>query len=225
MDVLVVEDDLAIAGPLAEGLRRSGFTPRVVTTGGAALAEPDADVVVLDLGLPDMDGLDVCRALRARSDVPIIVVTARGDEVDKVVGLEIGADDYIVKPFGLRELVARIRAVLRRVPAGDRVAAEEEAGLRSEIGALVVDRRTRRVWLGDDELALTPKEFDLLALRASDPGAVFRRDDIIESVWDRNWFGPTRTIDVHVAALRRKLGEPAWIETVRGVGFRLERQP
>jgi DNA-binding response OmpR family regulator len=171
-------------------------------------------VVLLDLGLPDRDGFDVCRELRARSDVPIIVVTARSEEVDRVVGLELGADDYIVKPFGFRELVARIRAVSRRrVPRVDAPA--------TAVGGLAIDRRTRRVVLTGNELALTPKEFDLLAYLADDPGAVCSRQQLLESVWDPHWYGPTKTLDVHVASLRKKLGDPAWIETVRGVGFRL----
>src|SRR6266516_3964214 len=174
------------------------------------------DVVLLDLGLPDLDGYEVCRRLRARSDVPIIVVTARSDEVDRVIGLELGADDYIVKPFGFRELTARIRAVTRRrTPQG-------EGSLSVvQVGALTIDRRTRRVMLDGDEVPLTPKEFDLLALLAEDPGAVFTRQRILEEVGDPHWYGPTKTLDVHVASLRRKLGDSGWIETVRGVGFRL----
>jgi DNA-binding response OmpR family regulator len=170
--------------------------------------------VLLDLGLPDIDGYDVCRALRARSAVPVIVLTARGEETDRVVGLELGADDYLVKPFGFRELVARMRAVTRRT-----LSAPPERSQR--VGELEVDRRTRRVRVGGDEIPLTPKEFDLLALLAEDPGAVVERQDILETVWDPHWYGPTKTLDVHVASLRRKLGDPAWVETVRGVGYRL----
>ena len=220
VDVLLVEDDPAIARPLAEGLRRAGMAVRHVTTAAAALQADPGDLVLLDLGLPDGDGLDVCRELRARSSVPVIVLTARGDEVDRVVGLELGADDYVVKPFGMRELVARIRAVLRRSATAP---AQPAGGDATEVGALRIDRRARRVHVGGEEVALTPKEFDLLAHLAEDPGAVARREDIIAAVWDRNWYGPTRTIDVHVASVRRKLGDPAWIETVRGIGFRLGR--
>jgi two-component system response regulator RegX3 len=224
--VLVVEDDGAIAGPMLVGLRQAGFDPTLVTTGAAALAADPGDLVLLDLGLPDVDGLDVCRAIRARSAVPIIITTARGEEIDTVVGLEVGADDYLVKPFGMRELVARIRAVLRRAhpaaAAGRSDPAEGGEGALV-VGDLVVDQRGRRVLLGGAEVALTPKEFELLALLASEPGAVFRRDDIIQRVWDHAWFGPTRTIDVHVASLRKKLGDPRWVHTVRGVGFRLDR--
>lgn len=218
MRLLVVEDDRAIAEPMLEGLRREGFAVSWVGTGAEALAAGPSDLVLLDLGLPDMDGYGVCRQLRSGSSVPIIVVTARGAEVDKVVGLELGADDYLVKPFGFRELVARIRAVLRRSeihPASPSLDAPQD------LGALVIDRRTRRVTVDGEEKALTPKEFELLALLAEDPGAVVPRQQILEEVWDPHWYGPTKTVDVHVASLRRKLGHPDWIETVRGVGLRL----
>jgi DNA-binding response OmpR family regulator len=218
MRVLIVEDDDAIASPLAKGLEREGLDADRVGTGEAALkfvAERAVDVVLLDLGLPDRDGFDVCRALRATSDVPIIVVTARSEEVDRVVGLELGADDYIVKPFGFRELVARIRAVARRRP----VPLAQTAS--TDLEGLSIDRRTRRVVVDGNEVALTPKEFDLLAFLAEDPGAVCSRQQVLEEVWDPHWYGPTKTLDVHVASLRKKLGDPRWIETVRGVGFRL----
>jgi DNA-binding response OmpR family regulator len=220
MRVLVVEDDDAIAAPLVRGLTRDGFTVERVATGAGALDAATPDVVLLDLGLPDLDGFEVCRRLRERSDVPIIVVSARGEEVDRVVGLELGADDYLVKPFGFRELVARIRAVTRRT--GGR---RELPGEPLTVGALEVDLRTRRVRVDDREVALTPKEFDLLALLAADPGAVRTRDEILETVWDPHWYGPTKTLDVHVASLRRKLGRPELIETIRGVGFRLRVEP
>ncbi len=223
MRVLIVEDDDAIATPLAKGLVREGLTVDRVETGKDALDRASGtsfDVVLLDLGLPDRDGFDVCRDLRARSDVPIIVVTARSEEVDRVVGLELGADDYIVKPFGFRELVARIRAVARRRGPRPDVGVSERAGATA-LGALQVDRRTRRVALDGRDVALTPKEFDLLAFLAEDPGAVCGRQQVLEEVWDPHWYGPTKTLDVHVASLRKKLGDPGWIETVRGVGFRL----
>jgi DNA-binding response OmpR family regulator len=219
MRVLMVEDDDAIAVPLARGLEREGLVVARASTGAAALLAEGYDVVLLDLGLPDIDGFEVCRRLRASSEVPIIVVTARGDEVDRVVGLELGADDYIVKPFGFRELLARIRAVTRRAQARP-----EELAPRV-VGALTIDRRTHQVMVGDRSIALTPKEFDLLALLAEDPGTVFTRSHILEEVWDAHWYGPTKTLDVHVAAVRKKLGDPAWIETVRGVGFRLVEPP
>ena len=211
----MVEDDDALAEPLVEGLIREGFTVERVATGRDALNRPEPDLVILDLGLPDMDGYAVCQQLRARSPVPILVVTARGAEGDKVLGLELGADDYLVKPFGFRELVARIRAVMRRVPdAGG-------ADGVQELGPLVLDRRSRKVFVEGTEVVLSPKEYDLLALLADDPGAVVNRQTILEEVWDPHWYGPTKTVDVHVASLRRKLGNPEWIETVRKVGLRL----
>jgi DNA-binding response OmpR family regulator len=216
MRILVVEDDDGIAEPLEEGLLREGFEVLRASTGAAALSAPTPDVVLLDLGLPDVDGYTVCRQLRARSSVPILVVTARGEEVDRVIGLELGADDYIVKPFGLRELVARIRAVMRR--AAEQPVPEQQVQV---LGELVVDRRTRRVLVHGEEVMLSPKEFDLLALLAVDPGAVVTRQTILEEVWDPHWYGPTKTVDVHVASLRRKLGHPGWVETVRRVGLRL----
>ena len=217
MHLLVVEDDDGIALPLLDGLRRQGFVVTRAATGSEALRAQEPDMVLLDLGLPDMDGYDVCRQLRGRSAVPILVLTARGDETDRVVGLELGADDYIVKPFGFRELVARIRAVARRSTA--RADAEPEGP--QVLGRLSVDRRTRRVHVDGEEVPLTPKEFDLLALLAEDPGSVLTRQRILDDVWDPHWYGPTKTVDVHVASLRKKLGHPAWIETVRGVGLRL----
>jgi two-component system response regulator RegX3 len=215
MRILLVEDEDTIAEPLAEGLRREGFDVEWAATGGAALEARPADLVLLDLRLPDMDGLDVCRRLREHSEVPIIIVTARGEEADRVVGLELGADDYVVKPFGLRELIARIRAVARRTAL--RGAGQEP--LRS--GGLEVDERARRVRLDERDLELTPKEFDLLAALARDAGAAISRRRLLEEVWETSWYGSSKTIDVHVASLRRKLGDPGWIETVRGVGFRL----
>ena len=216
--ILIVEDDDAIAKPLADGLRREGFEVTRVATGEEALEATLPDLVLLDLRLPGIDGTEVCRRLRARSDVPIIVVTAKGEEVDRVVGLELGADDYIVKPFGFRELLARIRAVMRRVhPGSDRS--------QIHVGELEIDVRGRRVTLAGESLALTTKEFDLLTLLASEQGAVVTRQRILREVWDTEWFGPTKTVDVHVASLRRKLGDPAWIETVRGIGLRLVPQP
>jgi len=218
VQILIVEDDDAIAKPLAAGLEREGFEVTRVATGEDALEAALPDLVLLDLRLPGMDGTEVCRRLRARSDVPIIVVTAKGEEVDRVVGLELGADDYLVKPFGFRELLARIRAVMRRArPGTDRA--------QIHVGALEIDVRGRRAIMGDDALNLTTKEFDLLALLASEQGDVVSRQRILREVWDTEWFGPTKTVDVHVASLRKKLGDPAWIETVRGVGLRLVARP
>jgi DNA-binding response OmpR family regulator len=218
MRVLLVEDDAAIAEPLVEGLGREGFEVAWVETGAAALASPQPDIVLLDLGLPDMDGFAVCHELRKRSSVPIVAVTARGAEVNRVVGLDLGADDYIVKPFGFRELAARMRAVLRRTAPAASAPVPEAVQVLDE---LTIDRRSRRVTVSGTECALTPKEFELLALLARDPGAVVTRQEILEQVWDPHWYGPTKTLDVHVASLRRKLGHPEWVETVRRVGFRL----
>ena len=225
VELLLVEDDDGIADPLIEGLLREGFHVARAATGQEALAAPVPDVVLLDLRLPDMDGYDVCRKLRARSNVAILMVTARGTELDRVLGLELGADDYIVKPFGFRELVARIRAVRRRsqeLAPGNQVAEFPEDLLQVQVlGALTIDRRSRRVLVGAEEVDLTPKEFDLLALLGEDPGAVVPRMVILEEVWGPHWYGPTKTVDVHVASLRRKLGHPDWVETVRRVGLRL----
>ncbi len=217
MKILIVEDEDAIAVPLIEGLAREGYEVTRVATGAAALEAPQPDVILLDLRLPDMDGYDVCRTIRARSDVPIIMVTARGEESDRVIGLELGADDYVVKPFGVRELIARIRAVTRR--AGSTRHDDDAEPLRT--GGLEVDIRARRVIVDGTEIALTVKEFDLLAVLAADAGAVVTRKQLLEQVWETSWYGSTKTIDVHVASLRRKLGEGATVETVRGVGFRL----
>jgi DNA-binding response OmpR family regulator len=208
--VLVVEDDRGIATQLVRGLSRSGYAVEHVTTGGDALSRADADVVLLDLGLPDGDGVDICRRLRQRSGVAIIVVTARGEEPERVLALDAGADDYMVKPFGLAELLARVRAVLRRVHPGDGV-------LRH--GRLAVDVRARKVTVAGREVALTPKEFDILECLAADPGRVVSRQEILDSAWDAHRYGPTKVLDVHVAALRRKLGVP--IEAAYGRGFRL----
>jgi two-component system response regulator RegX3 len=220
--LLLVEDDKAIADTLFEGLTAAGHTVVHVTTGAQALAEHGHDLVLLDLGLPDMDGRDVCRQLRQHSTTPIIMLTARSEEFDRVLGLELGADDYVTKPFSLRELVARIRAVGRRtgdgVPGGD----DRDAANPQVIGSMELDRRTRRVRIDGDEIALTAKEFDLLAFLANDVGAVHTRTEILEAVWDSHWYGPTKTVDAHVASLRKKVGDHGWIEAVRGVGFRLE---
>jgi len=226
MKILLVEDDLSIAEPLAEGLTTSGFTVQHVSTGRAALDVGTADLVLLDLGLPDMDGRDVFRTLRQHSNVPVIMLTARGDEFDRVLGLELGADDYVTKPFSLRELIARVRAVSRRLSGVESASGSKPGDTDSvqTIGRLRVDRRTRRVLVDDAEVHLTAKEFDLLAYLTLDPGAVRTRTEILESVWDEHWFGPSKTVDAHVASLRRKLGGHQWIEAVRGVGFRLEPQ-
>ena len=214
MSVLVVEDDPGIATQLVRGLERAGYTADSVGMGAEALRRPPSDVVLLDLGLPDVDGVDVCRQLRQASGTAIIVVTARGEESDRVLALDEGADDYLVKPFGLAELLARIRAVLRR---GQRGASAE----MMRHGPLTVDMRTRKVTVNATEVALTPKEFAILECLATDPGRLVSRQEIVERAWDEHWYGPTKVLDVHMAALRRKLGIPSLIETVYGHGFRL----
>lgn len=215
MHLLVVEDEDSIADPLVEGLLAEGFEVTRVATGQDALDAAPVDLVLLDVRLPDIDGLAVCRTLRSRSDVPIIMVTAKGEEIDRVVGLELGADDYVVKPFGLRELIARIRAVARRSSG------RHEARETLVVGSLEVDVPARRAMIEGRELHLTLKEFDLLALLASEPGVVVDRQRILREVWDTTWYGSSKTVDVHVAALRKKLGDPTLIETVRGIGLRL----
>ncbi|MGE3356974.1 MAG: response regulator transcription factor [Acidimicrobiia bacterium] len=215
VQVLVVEDDPTISTPLRDGLEREGFVVTVAATGAAALAAGPADLVLLDLGLPDLEGRVVCQELRRRGEVPIIVVTARGDELDRVMLLELGADDYVVKPFGFRELVARMRAVLRRTTAREPVVSDT-----IELGGLRIDRRSRTVTLEGAAVTLTPKEYDLLVRLAVDAGAVLGRERLMHDVWDEHWWGSTKTLDVHVASLRKKL-RPALIETVRSVGYRL----
>ena len=213
VSVLVVEDDAAITTQLVRGLRLAGYETSSVATGRDALGWPAADVVLLDLGLPDIDGVEVCRQLRARSDSAIIVITARGEESDRVLALDQGADDYMVKPFGLAELLARVRAVLRRSRPYD-----------SELlrhGDLVVDLRTGKVTRAGREVPVTPKEFGILECLASDPGRVVTRQEIMDRAWDAHWYGPMKVLDVHVASLRKKLGQPGLIETVYGRGFRL----
>ena len=221
--VLLVEDELSIAEPFSNALRRSGFRTTLARTGTEAIelaATVSPDVVLLDLGLPDLDGRDVCRRLRMKSDVPIIMITASGAVTDRIVGLELGADDYIVKPFAVAEVVARIRAVLRR----GRSEPEADHG-RLKVLDLTIDTDARRVWRASAEIELTRKEFELLVRLAQDAGRVVTRDVLMSDVWDINWFGSTKTLDVHIAWLRRKLGDdpgaPTYIRTVRGVGFRL----
>jgi two-component system response regulator RegX3 len=221
-NILFVEDEAAIYEPFSRALRRNGFKPIVARTAAEALdlaERVDPELVLLDLNLPDGDGSDVCRTLRGRSDVPIVMLTARGTEMDRVLGLELGADDYVVKPFSSRELISRIRAVLRR----GRTSTEPRPPVTA--GELTVDPAARSVRLGGKRVDLTRKEFDLLAELIAHAGHVVTREDLIARVWDINWFGSTKTLDVHIRTLRRKLGDassdPRFIETLRGVGFRL----
>jgi DNA-binding response OmpR family regulator len=222
--VLLVEDEASIAEPFARALEREGFTPFVAPTAAAArqlFAQRRPNIVLLDLTLPDGDGRELCREWRRESQVPIIMLTARGTETDRVVGLELGADDYVVKPFSVAEVAARIRAVLRRAAAPDRAVQHE----RVTIGELAIDPATRSATMAGRELGLTRKEFDLLARLAQDSGTVVSREDLMADVWDENWFGSTKTLDVHIGFLRRKLGDdaaaPRYLRTVRGVGFAL----
>ena len=221
--ILLVEDEQSITTPLVEALEREGFDTAVSSTAAESLDLADRvrpDLVLLDVMLPDGSGFDVCRELRARSRVPIIMLTARGEEADRVAGLELGADDYVVKPFSARELVARVRAVLRRAAE----AGERKTGAVAEVGELRVDPSRRTAELAGEELELSRKEFDLLRLLIENAGAVVTRERLIDEVWDTNWFGSTKTLDVHVSGLRKKLGDdpaaPRYIHTVRGVGFR-----
>lgn len=216
MRILLVEDDAGIARPMIEGLRRQDYDITWVQTGSEAIAAAPHDLVLLDLGLPDLDGELVAARIREVSSVPIIVVTARSDEIDRVALLDLGADDYLVKPFGFRELTARIRAVMRRV--ADRLDAVEP---EIRLGSLSIDHRTRAVTFDGRDISLTPKEYDLLVFLAGDPGAVISRDEILRTVWDENWWGSTKTLDVHIASLRKKLDDPDLIRTVRGVGYQL----
>ena len=221
--ILLVEDDEGIGSSLADALGSQGYTVLWRRTGGESLAETEEevpDIVLLDLGLPDLDGVEVCRRLRtAHPATAIVMLTARTAEVDVVIGLDAGADDYITKPFGLAELLARVRAQERRQQR-----ARGRGPLRA--GSIDLDGEARRAWSGGKELSLSPKEFDLLALLVGESGRAVTRERIIDMVWDENWFGSTRTLDMHIVALRRKLAEAgessARITTLRGVGYRLD---
>ncbi|MBI5287523.1 MAG: response regulator transcription factor [Chloroflexi bacterium] len=221
--VLVVEDEASLASTLSYNLRKNGFNVVSASDGleGLQVARRDRpDVIVLDLMLPKMDGLEVCRRIRADSDVPILMLTAKSEEFDKVVGLEMGADDYLTKPFSMRELMARVRALLRR--AGGREAVDDASKIT--IGEIVLDLRGRSVHRAGREVLLKPKEFDLLFFIAKNAGQVFSREQLLENVWGYDFFGGSRTVDVHIRWLREKLEEtpaqPRHILTVRGVGYK-----
>jgi two-component system, OmpR family, response regulator RegX3 len=218
--VLIVEDEPGISEPLSSHLSREGFEATVAPTVEAAreaVRSSPPGLILLDVMLPDGDGRDLCREIRASSDVPIVMLTARGEDVDKIVGLELGADDYVVKPFSGGELVARIRAILRRGRSRD-------AGRPIEVGELRLDSAARTVTKRGDPVTLAAREFDLLAMLMANRGTVVRREAIMDEVWDAHWFGSTKTLDVHIAWLRKKLEDdpahPMYITTVRGVGFR-----
>jgi DNA-binding response OmpR family regulator len=212
LPVLIVEDDAAISSQLAKGLTRVGCRVRAVSDGASALLAIDVGLMLLDLGLPDIDGIELCRRLRSCSEAPIIVVSARGGEAERVHALDSGADDYLVKPFGFEELLARMRAVLRRA-GGD-------SGPIT-VGSLRIEVAARRVSVDGCPVGLTGKEFDILACLAAEPGRVVSREEIFDRVWDEHWYGPRKVLDVHLAALRRKLGDAGLVETVYGRGFRL----
>ena len=217
--ILLVEDDEAIASGLVRVLRSQGHRVRHLGRGRQALAAAGDEVglVILDLGLPDLDGIEVCRRLRrARPELAILILTARDQELDLVAGLDAGADDYLVKPFRLAELLARVRAHLRRAAGAT---AGGDGPLRA--GAITVDRAARRAWRDGEELALRPREFELLALLAAEAGRAVTRQRIMREVWDTGWLGSTKTLDTHILTLRSKLGAGA-ITTLRGVGYRLE---
>lgn len=233
VNVLLAEDEESFVDALVVGLGREGFNVTVARDGNEALRlfdEIAPDVILLDLMLPKLSGIDVCRAIRRRSSVPIIMVTAKGAEIDMVVGLEVGADDYVAKPYRLRELVARIRAVLRRSASTDPTREVEVAGSREErlieAGDVVVDPDQRRVFVRREEVHLRRKEFDLLVMLVENAGRVLTRDVLIDRVWGSDYFGDTKTLDVHVKRLRSRIEEdpskPVLITTVRGVGYRFE---
>ena len=223
---MVVEDETALAGLLASYLERDGFEVAVAYDGqhGVALArEMDPDIVILDLGLPGLDGVEVCRQIRTFSDAYIVMLTARTDEVDKLIGLSVGADDYVTKPFSPRELIARVQAMFRRPrPLGQRPVAHAEA---LTFGTLALDVVGRDVWLAGEPVPLTRTEFDLLAALALRPGMAFNRRQLIEAVWGPEWVGDEHLVDVHIGHLRRKLGDNAdlskFVRTVRGIGYRM----
>ncbi len=222
--ILVVEDEANIASFVAMYLKKAGFDVGVARTGSEALAKAGTEapsLVVLDLMLPDLDGLDVCRRIRQRSDVPILMLTARDDDVDKIIGLEVGADDYLTKPFNPRELVARVKSILRRSTPRRR---EPEGGFL-EHGKLRIDSGRREVTVAGREIQLAPKEFDLLWELLDHRGFVLTRDQLLERVWGYTFAGDTRTVDVHVGQLRRKLGDSCPIVTVWGVGYKVATEP
>jgi DNA-binding response OmpR family regulator len=218
--VLVVEDESSIASFVALYLKNAGYAVRTAANGGEALTEvasAQPALIVLDLMLPDIDGIEVCRRIRKNSDVPILMLTARDEDVDKIIGLEVGADDYLTKPFNPRELVARVKSILRRATPERRQI--ESKQLRH--GALVIDAGRREVKVGDEEIQLAPKEFDLLWELLDHRGLVLTRDQLLERVWGYTFAGDTRTVDVHVRQLRRKLGDASPIVTVWGVGYKV----
>ena len=218
--ILVVEDESSIASFVALYLKNAGYAVKTASTGNEALTQASAvnpALIVLDLMLPDIDGIEVCKRIRQSSDVPILMLTARDEDVDKIIGLEVGADDYLTKPFNPRELVARVKSILRRAAPERR----ERESAQIQHGRLHVDAGRREVRVGDDEVQLAPKEFDLLWELLDHRGLVLTRDQLLERVWGYTFAGDTRTVDVHVRQLRRKLGDASPIVTVWGVGYKV----
>jgi DNA-binding response OmpR family regulator len=218
--VLIVEDEPSIASFVSLYLKKAGYRVKAVGSGGDALAQVEAEqpaLIVLDLMLPDMDGIEVCRRIRQRRDIPILMLTARDEDIDKIIGLEVGADDYMTKPFNPRELVARVKSILRRSAPARRDSESAEI----THGDLHVDSGRREVHVGDTEIQLAPKEFDLLWELLDHRGLVLTRDQLLERVWGYTFAGDTRTVDVHVRQLRRKLGDASPVVTVWGVGYKV----
>jgi DNA-binding response OmpR family regulator len=216
--ILIVEDEESISSFVSMYLEREGFKVAVAPTGEralAALTEENPDLVLLDLMLPDMDGLDICRTVRQTSSVPIIMLTARDEDIDKIVGLEVGADDYVTKPFNARELVARIKSILRRATL------KPESSKRLKCGKLLIDSARRECTVAEQPVMLAPKEFDLLWELLEHNGAVLNREQLLENVWGYTYVGDTRTVDVHVRQLRRKLGDDCPVVTVWGSGYKV----
>ena len=230
MQILVVDDEAPIRELLSFNLKKSGYEVEMAADGRTALQKaPEADLVLLDIMLPEVDGLEVCRRLKAdpqTSGIPIIMLTAKAEEIDRVLGLELGADDYVVKPFSMRELLARVKAVLRRSAKDSQSEKGREETLK--IGGLRLDFSSYQAWLHDEPIALTPKEYELLKLLVTNPGRAFSRDELLERIWGYEYYGDTRTVDVHIRHLRAKLKDDEniskAIETVRGVGYRFARR-
>ena len=222
--VLVVEDETSIASFVSLYLKNAGYQVKAVVSGSSALNQVAASMpslIILDLMLPDIDGIEICRRIRKSSDVPILMLTARDEDVDKIIGLEVGADDYLTKPFNPRELVARVKSILRR--AAPERKEKESAQIRH--GDLLIDAGRREVRVGEEEIQLAPKEFDLLWDLLDHRGLVLTRDQLLERVWGYTFAGDTRTVDVHVRQLRRKLGDACPIVTVWGVGYKVSTEP
>ena len=219
--ILIVDDEHNIADLVELYIAREGFRVLKASNGTDALKAVEREhprLVILDVGLPDFDGLEVCRRLRTQSQIPVIFLTARDSEIDRVLGLELGADDYLTKPFSPAELVARVKAVLRRVDGSGGAATTEQL----HVGTVAVDLARREVRIDETPIAFTTKEFDLLQFLAERPGRALSRQQILDGVWGYDWFGDARTVDVHIAQVRKKLGASLDISTVRGVGYRLE---